>query len=259
LADLGNLLWSPDIPKFNSIDHLESLEKFLRDDGVEVLFCDPAYLAMPSADAGNLMAQGELLRNVGEVCQRESVTLVLCHHTKRNTGQDAYEPLELQHLAWAGHAEFARQWWLVNRRERYEPGTGNHKLWLSIGGSAGHSALWAADVNEGTLSDIGGRRWDVNLNDAAGARDAARERQQEAKKQGAAERLESDRKAICEAVAALPNTTGTKRDIRDASGVNTTRFEPAFASLLRDKMIVPITVIKGNNRTYEAYQLGVAT
>ncbi len=108
LADLGNLIWSPDIPKFASLGHLDALDRFLASDDIEVLFCDPAYLAMPSADAGNLMAQGELLRNVAEICQPRGVTLVLCHHTKRNTGQDAYEPLELQHLAWAGHAEFAR-------------------------------------------------------------------------------------------------------------------------------------------------------
>jgi hypothetical protein len=69
LADLANLIWSPDLPKFGSADHMESLEKLLRDEGVEILFLDPAYLAMPSADAGNLMAQGELLRNWIEVCR----------------------------------------------------------------------------------------------------------------------------------------------------------------------------------------------
>ncbi len=57
LADLNNLIWSPDLPKFGSADHMEGLEKLLRDEGVEILFLDPAYLAMPSADAGNLMAQ----------------------------------------------------------------------------------------------------------------------------------------------------------------------------------------------------------
>jgi hypothetical protein len=253
LKDLTNLIWSPDLPKFASMDHLDALEQLLRDNGTEVLFIDPAYLAMPSADAGNLMAQGELLRNVGEVCQRMGVTLVLCHHTKRNTGQDAYEPLELQHLAWAGHAEFARQWWLVNRREKYQPGTGDHRLWLSIGGSAGHSSLWAVDVHEGTLADPDGRRWDVSMTDAAGARDAAKERQQQAKEQTTAERLEADRKAICNALAALPDQTETKTNIRTAAGMNPPRFDPAFGSLIRDKMLVAIKVKKGNGRDYDAY------
>ncbi len=258
LADLGNLIWSPDIPKFASLGHLDALDRFLASDDIEVLFCDPAYLAMPSADAGNLMAQGELLRNVAEVCQRRGVTLILCHHTKRNTGQDAYEPLELQHFAWAGHAEFARQWWLVNRRERYEPGTGEHRLWLSIGGSAGHSSLFAADIYEGTLSDIGGRRWEVSC-DAAEARVAATERKHQAKQQNDAQRIEAGRKAICEAVAALPERAGTKHEIRDAAGLNTGRFEPAFASLIRDKMVEATAIVKGNNRTYGGYKLGGST
>ncbi len=255
LAELSNLFWSPDIPKFGSHDHMEALEKFLADNGIEVLFIDPAYLAMPSADAGNLMAQGELLRNIAELCERLGVSLVICHHSKKHTGQDPYEPLELQHLAWAGFAEFARQWWLVNRREKYTPGTGDHRLWLSFGGSAGHSSLWAMDVNEGTIDDLGGRRWDVNLTDAAGARDAAKERQSEARKQAAQERQECDRKAICEAIAALPDRKATKTDLKAAAGLNTNRFSPALASLLTDKILIPTTVAKGNGQQYEAFTL----
>ncbi len=255
LADLSNLIWSPDLPKFGSADHMESLEKLLRDEGVEILFLDPAYLAMPSADAGNLMAQGELLRNWIEVCQPLGITPVICHHSKRNTGRDPYEPLELQDLAWAGHAEFARQWWLVNRRERYEPGTGEHRLWLSLGGSAGHSSLWAVDVSEGKIDDVGGRRWGLDINDAAGARVAADERKKQAKHQGNAERLEGDRKAICEVMAGMPEHTGTKTEVRNAAGFGGGRFEPAFASLIRDKVIEPTTTTKGNNRSYDAYKL----
>ncbi len=84
LADLGNLIWSPDIPRFSNPTHLAALEKFLTGDAIEILFCDPAYLAMPSADAGNLMAQGELLRNVADVCRQCGVTLdtVPPHETK---------------------------------------------------------------------------------------------------------------------------------------------------------------------------------
>ena len=44
---------------------------------------DPAYLAMPSADAANLFAQGELLREMNLLCEQSKVGLVLAHHTRK--------------------------------------------------------------------------------------------------------------------------------------------------------------------------------
>ena len=41
------------------------------------------------------------------------------------------------------------------------PGTGEHKLWLNVGGSAGHSSLWALDVDEGPSGQP--RHWKVTL------------------------------------------------------------------------------------------------
>ncbi|CAN0357030.1 unnamed protein product, partial [Ectocarpus sp. 4 AP-2014] len=163
LEDIENLIFSPDVPRFGNVAHADALREMLLGDGIEVLVIDPAYLAMPGAEAGNLMIQGEMLRAMGKVCESVGVTMIVAHHTKRNTTTPKDEPLELSDIAWAGFAEFFRQWWLLNRRERYEEGSGEHALWMSIGGSAGHSALWAVDVSEGVWSPTKPRWWEVGM------------------------------------------------------------------------------------------------
>jgi len=117
-----NIIWSPDLPRFDKPGHHDALAEFLVADEIETLVIDPAYLAMPGADAGNLFVQGELLRTMTEVCGGNGVQLILAHHTKNR--REPYEPPELSDIAWSGFQEFARQWILLGRRERYEPGTG---------------------------------------------------------------------------------------------------------------------------------------
>ena len=48
---------------------------------------------MPAKDAGNVMAQGELLRGMNAVCQDIGVTLIIDHHTSRGaTRTRNFEP-----------------------------------------------------------------------------------------------------------------------------------------------------------------------
>ena len=44
-------------------------------------------------------------------------------------------------------------------------------------------------------------------------------------------------------------------EVRDASGVRTTRFDAAFASILTAGTAEPTTVVGGNNRTYDGYKV----
>jgi hypothetical protein len=255
LGSLDNLIWSTDLPKFGAAAHLDALEKFLLADGIEVLAIDPAYLTMPGADAGNLMIQGELLRGVNDICQRCKTTLVLAHHTNRGAGRDNLEPLQLCDIAWAGYSEFAAQGWLLNRREKYTPGTGEHRLWLTVGGRAGHSALWALDIDEGLRTDEGGRRWQVNLQGASEARDGAEQRRADAKAQRQAEQLGADVRKLIDALAAMPDEEGTKTDLKDRTGLYQSRFAAALASALASKDIIPKRITKANGQTYDGYKL----
>lgn len=255
LAQLENLIWSPDLPRFGDVRHLNALEKFIDNDGIEVLPIDPAYLCLPGADAGNLMMQGELLSSVSQLCQERGVTMMLAHHTKRHTGRDAFDYPELSDIAWSGFAEFARQWWLIGRRERYEPGTGEHRLWLSVGGSAGHGGLWALDVNEGTRQSLEGRYWQVDVSSASEAQEQTEQRRDDAQQARQAKQQEDDVRAIVNAMTSLTGNEGTKTDIRDASGIRSTRFGPALASAIAAGYLEPTAISKGNNRDYDGYKL----
>ena len=121
--------------------------------------------------------------------------MVLAHHTRKGRA-DPFAAPELGDIAWSGFQEFARQWLLISRRELYQPGTGVHRLWLSVGGSAGHGGLWAIDIQEGTQATPGGRYWKVKLLSADDARAAVVDRKATQRQARQAEQLETDRRSI---------------------------------------------------------------
>jgi hypothetical protein len=257
LRNLNGLIFSPDIPRVDSLAHLTALEEFMRGDEVEVLAIDPAYLALPGDDAGNLFKQGEMLRNLTKVCDGAGVQMILAHHTKKGIA-DPFAPPELEHIAWAGFQEFARQWWLLGRRENYEPGSGEHKLWFSIGGSAGHSALWALNIFEGVYDGKTPRVWEVEMQSAADARDDAKQGQAMRREQKATAKrdaaVEECKEAIQRAMVSIPGGIETKSAIQERSGRRGKAFDEAWGYLLRTKRLVEDTIKRGNNQSYPAYR-----
>jgi hypothetical protein len=159
--------WCFTAPSLDRAKDRKRLADFLRQERIDVLFIDPLYLCLLSGgervEAANIYEMGPLLRRIGQTCLDAGTTPVLVHHTRKSTPIGAMLP-ELDDLAYAEIAEYARQWLLVGRTLPYEPGSGDHALVMAAGGSAGHAGCWALHVREGNLrTDFSGRRWDVKV------------------------------------------------------------------------------------------------
>lgn len=251
LSDCG-IIWSDDLPRFGAVEHVDAIARFIEADGLEVLAIDPAYLAMPSGDAGNVFAQGELLHAVSVACQSAGCALLLAHHTRKNGTTGENRAPELADIAWAGFAEFARQWLLVGRRERYEPGSGEHLLWLAVGGSAGHGGLYGIDVNEGTRDDLGGRRWETTVRSTTET-EAESQRvkaEREAERQEQAERRNIDK--LRTALRRFPDGE-TARVLRTTAGLNPDNFATSIRTLLGEGRAEACQVAKGS-RNYDGFR-----
>ncbi|MCA9040509.1 MAG: AAA family ATPase [Planctomycetaceae bacterium] len=184
LESFTDIRWSFDLPKFGEAKQERQLQRFIERNDLRVLMIDPAYLCLPIGnDAGNLFVVGETLKQIGEIGQRTECTIILAHHTTKSSGREFAMP-ELADIAWSGFQEFARQWFLIGRRKKYDPEQGgHHELWLNVGGSAGHSCGWALNIDEGTRDDAGGRRWDVEiLSPSEAVRDQVNEQQEQKQK-----------------------------------------------------------------------------
>ncbi|WP_425619009.1 DnaB-like helicase N-terminal domain-containing protein [Anatilimnocola sp. NA78] len=262
-VDLNDdLIISPDLPRIEEPAHQRALRRFIRDWKPEVIAIDPAYLCMSGDDASSVFKNGNILRTLAEICREESAGLILAHHTKKKSsgkGGDMFAPPELEDLSWAGFQEFARQWVLFSRSQKYDPEqAGHHELWMSIGGSAGHSSLWAVTIDEGSPKDAGGRRWDVAVNTPSDARQTAQQQQEEAKqaKQSEAHRskVEKAKDGITNALRTMPNNSGSKSSIQDRAGMKGNAFDDALGIMLREGKLVECEITLSNKQKYPGFR-----
>jgi hypothetical protein len=249
-ATVTRLIISDRIPHLSNPAHLDAIRKLILNYELEVLAVDPAYLALDGADAGNVMIFGQQLRAISELCQEMGVALLLCHHTKKGSGIDG-QPLSLTDAAWAGFAEHARQWILVNHREPFDQESGTARLWLAGGGSAGHGGLWAVDVHQGRISDAGGRVWDVAVQSADQARNDVEDRKEAAKTVKAQQAVERDAVKVLRVLAKVSDGA-TKNTIRDRAGLSGTRANTTVSWLLSESRIVETDVQVSNQKTPKA-------
>ena len=246
LASLDNLLWHDTLPRLDDTEDLETIEKLLQEIKCEVWIVDPAYLAFPGEDAGNLMTQGRRLVRVSEMCQRLGITWILRITPEKSAKTNDGKPLDfdLDKMAWAGFAEFARQWLALERRERYVSGSGEHKLLLDVGGSAGHGGCYALDISEG--SNYKNRSWQVSISSP----DEAREEKKENTRQ---KRTDNTRKKILIIMDRFPHGE-TRRQIGIAAGVSNDQVSTAVDLLVGEGVLARCKV-KKNGAKYDGFKL----
>lgn len=258
----ANILWQHELPQLSRVEDVEGLRRIIRSEGVEYCFLDPLYLSLLDVDltsnASNMFAMGMGLRPIAEIGTETGCTFVIMHHMKKKTERETHEPPELTDMAYAGCGEFFRQWVLINRREYFDPGSGLHRLWFSIGGSAGHSGLWAVDIDEGQADDhLGGRQWQVSVNAASTARQDAKARDKERRNEAKQATIQDHRDRILKSLEGKPDGQ-TKNQMRDQTGLNGERFNVALAALLTDNAVESCEILK-QGRSHDGYRLSRST
>lgn len=239
----GNLFWEFKLPRISIREDLDAIRTIIAEEKIGVLVIDPAYLSLlgagEGASASNVFAMGTILQGLSEIRAETGCTIILCHHCKKGGGSHPaqkaaeFQPPELEDLSMAGFTEWARQWILLARREQFEPGSGLHRLWISVGGSVGHSGLWPVDIDEGRLSsDFTGRKWEVAVRGAA----EAREQKERERQQRATDRQQQARDARVHAVREFLKdhpSTHPKRAIIEVTGINNKQVSEALSDLMK--------------------------
>ena len=262
----GRLFIGDELPQLGHDEDMEALANFIKDNGITVVIIDPLYLCLLQGSVGrrldpsNLFDIGPLLQAVARTCLDAGATPLLVHHF-RKTGADPHELPELEELAYAGIQEFSRQWILLKRRERFVPGSGSHRLWLTVGGSAGHSGEWALDIEEGPMDDeFQGRRWDVSVRPASEARGEGTAIREAAKVEKLAEKTRTQEQAqekndvaalaaLVDYLKAEPEHRATAKRLRDLTGWRADKLGRIIARAEKARIVRPcmIAVASGNS------------
>jgi hypothetical protein len=258
-----NLSWQFTLPKLSSLADLEELREGLKAEGIRVVLIDPLYLCLMAdsgKDAANLFDVGPLLLAVARACLEANCTPILAHHSRKALSMD--QPMELDDLSFAGIAEAARQWILLNRRTRFDAETGTSKLYLSVGGSAGQSGEWHVDVCEGVLGgDMSGRKWEVSVMPAGEGiqlEKAAASSQKDQQRDQAAQADEFKVMQAIDAAAGMGEQPPTARKIRELAKLSNDKAGGAITRLLHQRLIeevsVEFTCGKNSVRTAPGYR-----
>jgi hypothetical protein len=260
-AAAGWLKWEFSLPCFTDAVSMSAFAGDVARVEADVLVIDPTYLVMGDVDAKNLFEMGKALTAVQQFLlkARPDLTVLLVHHANR--ALPVGEPMELQHLAYSGIEQFARQFIFLNRREPYA-NDGEHDIWMRAGGSAGHGGLWAVHISEGIVDeDFSGRRWDVSVKTTGEAKEAVqKDREAERRELKVAERQQNERAVLqaidAEQAAGKPGATANR--IADLTTYSRARVGEVLARLERAGAVEPVefdaTVGKGATKAVKGWR-----
>jgi len=224
----NEVLWLFGLPNLDSEETRSDLLQMIDEYEIQLLILDPAYLILPDFNAAQIHSAGASLRAVSRIGLRTGCSIcLLAHTTKQSAGN---EPLTLDAISGVGLGEWARQWMLISRRQAYTH-NGFHQLWLTGGGSAGHSYCHGLDIDEGTHDDTGDERfWRPNVT---------------------TESLDGPAARLVLALRDFPDGE-TARVLRESSGMNSYDFKSAIKTLIESKRAKAIKVTKAN-REYDGF------
>lgn len=249
--DVENLIISNKTPVFDDPMHEDAMRSVIAATGAEVVIFDPAYMCIEGdGNEGNLFSMGRKLRRITELCEKAGAMMILVHHSRKNV-LAPYQPPELEDIAWAGFQEFARQWILISRRQRYEPGTGQHKLHLCCGGSAGHGGQWGIDISEGIRKDGRLRHWEIQALDVSEIRQEEAARRREANAERDAEKADDRKRKLLEAIKGLYAGRGTASAIADAAAMGHKVAKFALEQMCADGLIYHDKIKVGTRKTLQ--------
>jgi hypothetical protein len=255
----GWLKWEFTLPTFSDLESMTAFGEALARVEADVVMIDPTYLALGEIDARNLFEMGRALRTIAAVLQklRPDLTVILVHHANRLL--PIGEVMELQHLAYSGLEQYARQFILLNRREAYR-NDGEHDVWVRVGGSTGHGGLWSLHISEGTVEeDFSGRKWNVHVSTPEEAQHDAAVAKHTRTRTNAAIEDDLDDQAVLDAIDrefTEYQRPPTREGIREWSKISSQRVTEAVKRLLQRGRIEEVDTVRacgdaGGERTYK--------
>ncbi|MCC9607874.1 AAA family ATPase [Blastopirellula sp. JC732] len=227
----NNLMWLLTTDDPADPETLGKLRDWITKHELEVVVIDAIHLSSTGK-----RKQAEALQTLAQCCLDYGATPILCIQTRKEM-----KPGKLEASILAGSLDFAQQWLLVNRRQSYSPGSGEHRLWLTLGGYAGQGGEWGVDVEEGRLTSVGQavpaemlalasraagtacpttttvRRWQTIVHEAEALQDEAERLKDAALDQRMRSRIRL-------AITDLGEAHATKLRVRENCGMNGTKF-----------------------------------